>query len=83
LTNLKKFDIIVTTDKERRSLKMTEFREKLLDRMIRLYGFENPMVIEFAKMCETYPQGANWDKGLKTLVECHEAMPYVEECEEE
>jgi hypothetical protein len=56
LTNLKKFDIIVTTDKERRSLKMTEFREKLLDRMIRLYGFENPMVIEF-KNVRNIPTG--------------------------
>ena len=61
---------------------MTQFREDLLTRMIRLYGHENKMVIEFAHMCETYPQGENWDKGLRVLVECHEEMPNIEDEEE-
>lgn len=26
-------------------------REKLLSRLIRTYGFENPIVIEFARLC--------------------------------
>ena len=54
-------------------------REQLLDRMIRIYGFEHGIVIDFAKMCETYPQGEQWDKALRVLVECHEASPYFEE----
>lgn len=27
-------------------------REKLIDRMTHIYGFENPIVIEFCKVCE-------------------------------
>jgi hypothetical protein len=48
-------------------------REQLLDRMIRIYGFEHDIVIDFAKMCESYPQGEQWNKALRMLVECHEA----------
>lgn len=54
-------------------------REQLLDRMIRIYGFEHNIVINFARMCETYPQGEQWDKALRVLVECYEASPYFEE----
>ena len=61
---------------------MTQFREDLLTRMIRLYGHENKMVIEFAKMCETYPQEKFYDNGLRVLVECHEEMPNIEDEEE-
>lgn len=56
-------------------------REQLLDRMIRIYGFEHGIVIDFAKMCESYPQGEQWDKALRVLVECHEANPYCEDDE--
>lgn len=56
-------------------------REQLLDRMIRIYGFEHGIVIDFAKMCESYPQGEQWDKALRVLVECHEASPYCEDDE--
>lgn len=56
-------------------------REQLLDRMIRIYGFEHDIVIEFARMCESYPQGEQWDKTLRVLVECHEANPYCEDDE--
>ena len=61
---------------------MTEFREMLLGRMIAIYGFEHQITIDFARMCETYPQGENWDKGLRVLVECHEEMPNIEDEEE-
>ena len=50
-------------------------RENLIDRMIRIYGFEHPIVIQFAELCEriTYT-GAN-DKALMMLVESHEENP--------
>ena len=51
---------------------MKELREKLLDRMIRLYGFEDKMVIDFAEMCEGYPDTEQYDKCLSVLVKCHE-----------
>ena len=47
-------------------------REQLLDRMIRIYGFEHEVVIEFARMCES----DNFtDKDLEVIVEAHEANP--------
>ena len=45
------------------------------------YGFEHDIVIDFARMCEKYPQGEQWDKALRVLVECHEASPYCEDDE--
>ena len=50
-------------------------REQLLDRMIRIYGFEHEIVIEFAKMCEEWLPTENNDKALETLVKCHEENP--------
>ena len=47
-------------------------REQLLDRMIRIYGFEHEIVIEFARMCEEWLPTENNDKALETLVKCHE-----------
>ena len=47
-------------------------RAQLLDRMIRIYGFEHEVVIEFARMCES----DNFtDKDLEVIVEAHEANP--------
>ena len=47
-------------------------REQLLDRMIRIYGFEHEIVIEFARMCES----DNFtDRDLEIIVETHEANP--------
>ena len=34
---------------------MNDFRESLIDRMIKIYGYEHRYVIQFAKMCEKYP----------------------------
>ena len=55
---------------------MNELREKLIDRMIRIYGFENPIVIDFCKMCE---MSCMSDKALTTIVECHEEYPITED----
>lgn len=49
-------------------------REKLLDRMIKIYGFEHELVIEFTGMIED-PQYKT--KILETLVRCHEAYPQI------
>ena len=47
-------------------------REQLLDRMIRIYGFEHEVVIEFARICES----DNFtDRDLEIIVETHEANP--------
>lgn len=65
---------------------MNDFRKELLDRMIRIYGFEHEIVIQFAKACEAYttPEtSAYWDKILKFLVEGHEVNPYFPDEEEE
>ena len=50
-------------------------REQLLDRMIRIYGFEHEIVIEFARMCEEWLPTENNDKALETLVKRHEENP--------
>ena len=50
-------------------------REQLLDRMIRIYGFEHEIVIEFARMCEEWLPTENNDKALEILVKCHEENP--------
>ena len=56
---------------------MTDYRKNLLDRMIALYGFENPIVIRFCRMCEDWEDN-NWnDKILWLLVEAHEADPQI------
>ena len=57
---------------------MSNFRNDLLTRMIRIYGFEHPLVIQFANSCDCYtsPELAPaWDNVLRQLVECHEAYP--------
>ena len=65
------------TDRKGKEIpKMNELREKLIDRMIRIYGFENPIVIDFCKMCE---MSCMSDKALTTIVECHEEYPITED----
>lgn len=58
---------------------MTAYREKLLDRMIHLYGLENPIVIEFCRYCENWGNSEWNDTALRLLVEAHEADPVFEE----
>ena len=58
---------------------MSNFRSTLLDRMIRIYGYEHPIVIEFCRICENYPSGAYWDKSLAVLVQSHERYPILDE----
>ena len=72
------FEVNPKDNKDRLSvevIKMTEFRNELLSRMIHLYGFENENTIAIAHMCETYPQAPIYDKVIEILVESHEIYP--------
>ena len=55
---------------------MNEFREKLIDRMIKKFGFEHPNTIAIATLCE-----ATWisDEALEKAVEHHEANSIFED----
>lgn len=55
---------------------MTEIREKLLERVIRVYGFEHEITIGFAKLCENTDFS---DKFLEVLCIAHESFPYYGE----
>lgn len=52
---------------------MTEFRNELLSRMIHLYGFENEHTINFAMLCERFPDDFLHDTALEECVEAHES----------
>ena len=54
-------------------------REELLIRMIHLYGFEHPAVIQFAELMD---EGAS-EVTLKMIVEGHEPIGIAFEYEEE
>ena len=60
---------------------MNELRENLIDRMIRIYGFESPFVIRFCRLCERAPESGAWDEVLRKVCESHEECPIVEEDE--
>ena len=62
---------------------MTDYRKNLLDRMTALYGFENPIVIQFAQLCETFAETSWNNKSLRILVEAHEADPCYDFDEED
>ena len=50
---------------------MTEIRKKMIDSMIRLYGFEDERTIEFARLAESWADDTDHDKMLRTIVESH------------
>lgn len=54
-------------------------KEQLLDRMIRIYGFEHEAVIAFAKLIEN---DTFTDKMLETIVKAHETFENLIEEEE-
>lgn len=56
---------------------MTAYRQKLLDRMIKIYGFEHPLVIDYATLCENFPQG-EWDSLLLEIAMHYERNPIIE-----
>ena len=54
---------------------MSDYRDKLITRMIHVYGFEHDAVIGFVKMCETYPENFESNLVLTQYVEAHEQYP--------
>ena len=61
---------------------MNELRENLIDHMIRIYGFENEIVISFCRLCERAPESGAWDEVLRIVCESHEECPIIEEEDE-
>ena len=70
-----KFNSIWYNNYRKKQREVFIMREQLLDRMIKIYGFEHEIVIEFARMCEEWLPTKNNDKALETLVKCHEENP--------
>lgn len=58
---------------------MTKTREQLVDRMIAIYGFESPIVIEFAHLCETHSESNFENLFLEHIVKAHEEYPVLED----
>ena len=57
---------------------MNTMRKNLIDRMVRIYGFEHPSVIWFADLCERWKDTKENDKVLRIIVESHEEFPVLE-----
>lgn len=58
-------------------------REKLIDRMIHIYGFENPIVIWFCRLCEKLEETKEKDRLLEAIVKSHEEYPQFDTENEE
>ena len=57
---------------------MNTMRKNLIDRMIRIYGFEHPAVIHFTELCERWEDTAIYDTILRLAVESHEKHPNLD-----
>ena len=57
---------------------MNTMRKNLIDRMIRIYGFEHPAVIHFTEQCERMEDNAIYDTILRLAVEAHEKFPNLD-----
>ena len=53
---------------------MSDYRKNLVDRMIRLYGFEDPATIAVAAKAEQWPNDERHDRSLLRLVETLESL---------
>ena len=58
---------------------LSQFREDLLTRIIRIYGFEHKITIWFAQLLETQEENDFDNKMLEMMVECHEKSQIVDE----
>lgn len=58
-------------------------REALLNRIIRIYGFEHEVTLDFARLCEEWVDDIAHDRILEMLVESHEEFPQIEDDEDE
>ena len=50
-------------------------REQMQTEIIRLYGFEHTVTIQFFELCEKLSDSEFNNKVLQTLVEAHKAYP--------
>ena len=57
---------------------MNTMRKNLIERMVKIYGFEHPSVIWFADLCERWEDTKENDKVLRIIVESHEEFPVLE-----
>ena len=57
---------------------MNTMRENLIDRMIKIYGFEHPAVIHFTELCERLEDTEINDTLLRLAVEAHEKFPNLD-----
>lgn len=57
---------------------MTEYRSNLLTRMIHIYGFEHPVTIAFAQMCEKAEDNVYNNRMLFLMVTAHEDSPVMD-----
>lgn len=55
---------------------LNNFRKSLINRLITLYGFEHPVVIDFTVLAEVWRGD---EQVLRVLVESHEACPLYED----
>ena len=76
--NNKIFQAVLSGYTGRKVDKMNTMRKNLIDRMIRIYGFEHPSVIWFADLCERWKNTKENDKVLRIIVESHEEFPVLE-----
>lgn len=58
---------------------MSDFRSNLLDRMIRIYGFEHEITITFAGMLDRWEENEWNNTILEAAVKAHEACPCFDE----
>lgn len=65
---------ILNVSNEREVKAMTENRERMLSEMIRIYGFEHEVTIEFARLLES---DTMTDKDLETILKAHKENPVM------
>ena len=57
---------------------MSTMRKNLIDRMVKIYGFEHPAVIHFTEQCERWEDTEINDIILRLAVEAHEKFPNLD-----
>lgn len=62
---------------------MTRLREVLIERLIRIYGFEHKIVRDFCNLCEIFSNDELHDNILVSIVSAHEHHPQMGEEENE
>lgn len=65
---------IINVSNEREVKIITENRERMLSEMIRIYGFEHEVTIEFARLLES---DIMTDKDLEVILKTHKENPVM------